>query len=117
MLNFRHNRPHLSPRFALGVLLAVCSFQPLAFSLPALAPVTVAAIEPTRSADLVMLSHGFNAGLRQGMVCRVTRAGAAVAEVLLVDLRPTCASALIVSLAPGQSIRAGDVASVKILKT
>jgi hypothetical protein len=51
------------------------------------------------------------------MVCRVTRGGAEIAEVLLVDLRPTCASALIVGLTAGQSIRAGDVASVKILKT
>jgi hypothetical protein len=51
------------------------------------------------------------------MVCRLTRGGTEIAEVILVDLRPTCASALIVSLAPGQSIRAGDVASVKILKT
>lgn len=77
----------------------------------------VVAVQPTRAADLVLLGNGFNAGLRQGMVCRVTRNGAAVAEVLLVDLRPACASALIVSLAPGQSVRAGDVASVKILKT
>ena len=77
----------------------------------------VVAVQPTRVADLVLLGHGFDAGLRQGMVCRVTRGGAAIAEVLLVELRPACASALIVSLAPGQSIRAGDVASVKILKT
>ena len=78
---------------------------------------TVVAVQPTRVADLVMLGHGLDAGLRQGMVCRLTRGGTEIAEVLLVDLRPTCASALIVSLAPGQSIRAGDVASVKILKT
>lgn len=82
----------------------------------AAAPVTVAAIAPTRTADLVLLSGGFDAGLRQGMVCRVTRGGAEIAEVLLVDLRPTCASALIVAQSAGQSIRAGDVASVKILK-
>ena len=78
---------------------------------------TVVAVQPTRVADLVMLGHGLDAGLRQGMVCRLTRGGTEIAEVLLVDLRPTCASALIVSLAPGQSIRAGDVASVKLLKT
>ena len=82
----------------------------------AAAPVAVAAIQPTRTADLVLVSAGFNAGLRQGMICRVTRGGTEVAEVLLVDLRPTCASALIVAQTPGQSIRAGDLASVKILK-
>ncbi len=80
-------------------------------------PVEVVAVQPTRAADLVLLSNGLDAGLRQGMVCRLTRAGAAVGEVLLVELRPSCASALIVSLAPGQSIRAGDVASVKVLKS
>lgn len=77
----------------------------------------VVAVQPTRVADLVILGHGFDAGLRQGMVCRVTRGGAEVAEIVLVDLRPTCASALIVAQAAGQSIRAGDFASVKILKT
>jgi hypothetical protein len=77
----------------------------------------VVAVQPTRVADLVLLGNGFNAGLRQGMICRVTRAGVAVAEVILVELRPTCASALIVSSAPNQSIRTGDVASVKLLKT
>ncbi len=76
----------------------------------------VVAVQSTRVADLVLLSAGFDAGLRQGMVCRLTRSGADVAEIILVDLRPACASALIVSLAPGQSIRAGDVASIKILK-
>ena len=79
--------------------------------------VSVVSLEATPTADLVLLGHGFNAGLRQGMVCRLTRDGAVIGEVVLVELRPTCASALIVSLAPGQSIRAGDVASVKILKT
>ena len=77
----------------------------------------VVAVHPTRIADLVLLGHGFDAGLRQGMICRITRGGSEIAEIILVDLRSTCGSALIVSLSPGQSIRAGDVASVKILKT
>jgi hypothetical protein len=80
-------------------------------------PAEVVAVQPTRVADLVLLGNGYNAGLRQGMVCRVTRGGAEIAEVLLVDLRPTCASALIVGQTAGKSIRAGDVASVKIFKT
>ena len=77
----------------------------------------VVAVQPARVADLVLLGGGFEAGLRQGMVCRVARGGAEIAEVLLVELRPTCAAALITRMAPGQRILAGDVASLKILKT
>ena len=77
----------------------------------------VVAVQPARVADLVLLDHGFDAGLRQGMVCRVTRGGAEIAEVVLVESRSTCSAALIMSLAPQQAIRTGDVASVKILKT
>ena len=84
------------------------------FAAPAAA---VVGVQPTRVADLVMLDRGFDAGLRQGMVCRVTRGGADIAEVLLVELRPTCGAALIMSIAPRQSIHAGDVATVKILKS
>lgn len=99
-------------------------------ALAALAPFTVRAdggrsigaaevvvVQPARVADLVLLGHGFDAGLREGMVCRVTRAGAPVAEVILVELRAHCASALILDLVPGQSIRSGDTAQVKVLKT
>ena len=77
----------------------------------------VVAVQPTRVADLVLLNGGFDAGLRQGMVCRVSRGSTEVAEVLLVELRPSCSAALIVSLAPKQSVRAGDTASIKVLKT
>ena len=77
----------------------------------------VIVVQPTRVADLVLLSHGFDAGLRQGMVCRVTRERANIAEILLVEVRPTCSAALITSLAPKQSIHAGDLAGIKILKT
>ena len=77
----------------------------------------VVAVQPTRVADLILLNGGFDAGLRQGMVCRVTRGGTEIAEVLLVELRPTCSAALITSIAPKQSIHAGDAAALKILKT
>jgi len=76
----------------------------------------VVAVQPTRVADLIMLGRGFDAGLRQGMVCRVTRGGSEIAEILLVELRPTCSAALILSLAPKQSIRAGDIAAIKVHK-
>ena len=77
----------------------------------------VLAVQPTRVADLVVLRGGFDVGLRQGMVCRITRGTAAIAEVLLVELRPSCSAALILSVTPNQSIRAGDVAAIKVLKT
>ena len=105
-------------RALLSSLLALAAATP--FSAPAASAsgsIGVVAVQPAQSADLVLLGHGFNAGLRQGMVCRITRGTIEVAEVLLVELRPTCAAALITNLAAGQSIRAGDVASLKILKT
>ncbi|HEY0967772.1 MAG TPA: hypothetical protein VGD88_10320 [Opitutaceae bacterium] len=77
----------------------------------------VVAIEPTRTADLVLLSSGFNAGLRQGMVCRVARGSSEIGEILLVDLRPSCSAALILGVAPRQTIRPGDIVTVKVLKS
>jgi hypothetical protein len=77
----------------------------------------VVTVQTTRVADLVILGGGFDADLRAGMVCRVTRAGADIAEILLIELRPTSSAAVILSLAPKQSIHAGDLASMKTLKT
>jgi len=76
----------------------------------------VVAVQATRVADVVLLGAGFSAGLRQGMVFSVTRGGVEVAEIVLVDLRPRASAGLILQLAPGQSIRAGDTATVKTLK-
>ncbi len=64
-------------------------------------------------ADLVILDAGIEAGLRQGMVCTVSRDGRPLGELLLVDLRPRAASALILELAPGQSLQPGDSVAVK----
>jgi hypothetical protein len=87
------------------------------FSFAAAPAAAVVAVQPTRIADLVMLGGGFDAGLRQGMICRVTRGSAEIAEVLLVELRPACSAALIVRVVPKQSIRAGDIATIKVLKS
>jgi len=76
----------------------------------------VVAVQATRVADVVLLGAGFEAGLRQGMVFSVVRSGVEIAEVVLVELRPRAGAALILNLAPGQSIRAGDTATVKTLK-
>ncbi len=77
----------------------------------------VVTLQSTRVADLVILGGGFDADLRAGMVCRVTRGATDVAEVLLVELRPTCSAAVILRLSPKQTIHAGDLASIKTLKT
>jgi hypothetical protein len=76
----------------------------------------VVAVQATRVADIVLLGAGFEAGLRQGMVFNISRAGQDIAEIVLVELRPRAGAALILELSPGQSIRAGDVATVKTLK-
>jgi hypothetical protein len=96
-------------------LAALSPFSARAAVEQALAEVVV--VHPTRIADIVVLGHGFDASLRQGMICRITRGGSQIAEVILVELRSTCGSALIVNLSPRQSIQVGDVASVKILKS
>jgi hypothetical protein len=115
MTNFNPaNSPFRSLRAAAVLALVIGHSSLVIAAAPAAA---VVAVQPTRVADLVLLDHGFDAGLRQGMVCRVTRGTTEVAEVLLVEIRPACSAALITSVAPRQSIRAGDTASVKILKT
>lgn len=99
---------------AVWAVLAVC-FTPVILAATPSAPVV--AVQSTRVADVVLLGGGFDAGLRQGMVCRITRGPIEIAEVLLVELRPASSAALILSLSPRQSIRAGDTASIKLLKS
>jgi hypothetical protein len=99
--------------------LAMLAFAPLSAAVGATAApgASVIAVQPTRVADLVLLGGGFDAGLRPGMICRITRGTTEIAEVILVDLRPACSAALILTLAPKQSIRAGDFASVKLQRS
>jgi hypothetical protein len=105
-------------RFLSACLLALVAAVPFSVrAAVASGSAEVVAVQPTRVADLVLLGRGFDAGLRSGMVCGVTRGMTEIADVLLVELRPTCSAALILSVTPGQSIRAGDVASIKILKS
>jgi hypothetical protein len=98
-----------------ALVLVVAGFSIASASASSVA--SIVAIEPTRVADIVLLQGGFDAGLRQGMVCRVSRGTLEVAEILLVELRPTCSAALILNIAAKQSIRPGDVARIKVLKT
>jgi hypothetical protein len=104
-------------RFLTTSLLALVAAAPFSVQAAPLPAAAVVAVQTTRVADLVLLDHGFNAGLRQGMVCRVTRGTTEIAEVILVDLRPTCSAALILSVTASQSIRPGDTAAIKILKS
>ncbi len=76
----------------------------------------VVTVQATRVADVVLLGAGFEAGLRQGMVCRITRGNQTIGEIQLVELRNRAGAALILRLEPGQSIHVGDLATVKVLK-
>jgi hypothetical protein len=108
----------MSRRLVHALLFAVAAAAPFPVWAAASASLaSVVAVEPARAADLVLLDAGFSAGLRQGMVCRVTRAGLEVAELLLVEIRPQHSAALIVGLAPRQAIRAGDAVHIKLLKS
>lgn len=74
-------------------------------------------VESTAVADLVILDGGFESELRQGMICRVERQGVQIADLLVVELRPALSASLLLHVVPGQSVRAGDVARVKTLKS
>ena len=111
-----HTPVQYQPRgLKIAVLLALLSG--LSTFVSAAPATTVVAIEPTRVADLVLLRGGFDAGLRQGMICTLTRGTAAIAEVLVVDVRPAHSAALILNVTPQQSIRSGDLAAITLVKT
>jgi hypothetical protein len=69
------------------------------------------------SSDLVILDSGFEAGLRQGMVCTVKRDSVWIGELLLVDLRPRVASALILDLVSNESFQSGDSVIAKTVSS
>ncbi len=95
-----------------------------AYEHPAFVGVDSSAVHPTRVhdivstevTDLVMLPAGADAGYRPGMVCRVTRDGEAVAEILLVEVREHVAAAIIVGIFPDQLIQTGDAVRVKTVQ-
>lgn len=69
------------------------------------------------SSDIVVLDAGHEEGLRQGMVCSVIRADEKLAELVLVDLRPRTASALILNLKSDRSLQSGDAVIVKTVSS
>jgi hypothetical protein len=77
----------------------------------------ISLVAQTSIADLVILDNGHDAGLRQGMVCVATRNGDLIGELLLVDLRPRTASALILDLYSDAALRPGDLVAVKTVSS
>jgi len=98
-------------------LAAVVSSSTRATAAQGFGHAAVVAMQSARTTDLVLLDAGYDGGLRVGMVCHVTRGALSVGDVLLVELRPTAAAALILSLAPNQAILSGDRIAVKVLKS
>lgn len=77
----------------------------------------VTQIDRTPVADLVVLDAGLEAGLRQGMICIVTRGGAKIGELQLVDLRPQASNAVILDIKAGQSLLKRDQVAVKTVSS
>lgn len=77
----------------------------------------IARIAPLPEADLVVLNAGFDAGFRQGMVCTVVRSGEKVGELMLVDLRRSASTALILDLTSGLGLQPGDSVAVKTVSS
>ena len=74
-------------------------------------------VASTPAADLVLIDAGYEAGLRQGMVCVASRDGEKLGELLLVDLRSRAASAVILDLKSGRSLHSGDSVAVKTVSS
>jgi len=77
----------------------------------------VAAVAPAGESDVVVLDGGLEEGLAIGMVCRVVRGGERIGRVILVASRRYRSAGLILGLAEGAAIRAGDIAEVKTLQS
>jgi hypothetical protein len=81
------------------------------------APARITLLAATPAADLVLIDAGHEAGFRQGMVCVATREGKKIGELLLVDLRPRAASALILDLNSDRGLQPGDTVAVKTVSS
>ncbi|WP_043584341.1 hypothetical protein [Geminisphaera colitermitum] len=107
----------LTAALCLGLTATTANLQAISFTTTrSISATTVLNIHTAQAADIVVLGAGYEAGLRQGMVCQITRSGTLIGEILLVDLRPKATAALILNLENGQSIQPGDTASVKTIR-
>jgi hypothetical protein len=68
-------------------------------------------------ADLVVLDDGYQTGFRQGMVCKVSRSGASLGELIIVDLRSKLSTALILNIATGQTLQRGDIVTAQTVSS
>jgi hypothetical protein len=106
-------------RFALSmsVLLAsaaaVCAGSRTMGSAESNGQANVVEVVVGRSADLVVLASGYDAGLRPGTVCTVFRAGQAFGSIVVADASEHRAVALILSLDGGARINPGDTVTLR----
>ena len=106
-------------RFALSmsVLLAsaaaVCAGSRTLGSAESNGQANVVEVVVGRSADLVVLASGYDAGLRPGTVCTVFRAGQPFGSIVVADASEHRAVALILSLDGGARINPGDTVTLR----
>ena len=67
----------------------------------------------SQSADLIVLSAGYNHGFRPGSVCLVTRESKPLATIVIAEASEQRAVALILSLENQQTIAAGDTVALR----
>jgi hypothetical protein len=67
----------------------------------------------SQSADLIVLSAGYNHGFRPGSVCLVTRESKPLATIVIAEATEQRAVALILSLENQQTIAAGDAVALR----
>lgn len=73
----------------------------------------VASVVAGSSADILVLDGGYARGLRPGAVCTLSRAGAPLGSVIVAESARARSVALVLELAPGVSVSAGDLVSVR----
>ena len=79
-------------------------------------PGEVLAIEELSEADLVIVAGGYETGFRSGVVSTVQRNGVAIAEVLIVEVRPRIMAAAIREMAEETSIQPGDIVRPRVTR-
>lgn len=77
---------------------------------------SVASVESTLAADIVVLDGGLEQGFRRGMVCTVNRGLNSIGEMIIIESRSDRAAGLILELVDDSIIQAGDIARVKTLQ-
>ncbi len=74
---------------------------------------TVAQVIAGKNTDLVVVSGGYNCGLRPGAVCTVTHEGRAYGSVIVAEATEQRAVALILSLDSSKQITLGDTITLR----